>query len=134
VQTEAALRAWLTNHHAQVESVWRVTWKAKHRDRYVSPEAVRDALISHGWIDRHSMRRTKVAQIYKRLETFERFSFCWVTPRWMALFDVWSLISTTPSRFPRGSAHEIGPPKTGLQGGRSSLKTPIAKITREQFP
>jgi hypothetical protein len=30
VQTEAALWAWLAEHHAQAESVWLVTWKAKH--------------------------------------------------------------------------------------------------------
>lgn len=35
---------WLADHHAQPESVWLVTWKAAHRDRYVSREAVLDAL------------------------------------------------------------------------------------------
>jgi uncharacterized protein YdeI (YjbR/CyaY-like superfamily) len=51
VQTEAELWAWLADHHMQAESVWLVTWKAQHRDRYVSREAVLDALIAHGWID-----------------------------------------------------------------------------------
>ena len=51
VQTEADLWAWLGDHHAQDASVWLVTWKAQARDRYVSREAVLDALIAHGWID-----------------------------------------------------------------------------------
>lgn len=51
VQTEAELWTWLADRHAQAESVWLVTWKAQHRDRYVSREAVLDALIAHGWID-----------------------------------------------------------------------------------
>jgi uncharacterized protein YdeI (YjbR/CyaY-like superfamily) len=56
VQTEAALWAWLADHHMQTESVWLVTWKAQHRDRYVSREAVLDALIAHGWIDGRRMK------------------------------------------------------------------------------
>ena len=28
-----------------------MTWKAQHRDRYVSREVVLDALVAHGWID-----------------------------------------------------------------------------------
>ena len=51
VQTEAELWAWLADHHMQAKSVWLVTWMAQHRDRYVSREAVLDALIAHGWID-----------------------------------------------------------------------------------
>lgn len=56
VQTEAGLWAWLADHHAQEDSVWLVTWKAQHRDRYVSREAVLDALIAHGWIDGHRLK------------------------------------------------------------------------------
>lgn len=51
VHSEADLWAWLANHHAQENSVWLVTSKAQHRDRYMSREAVLDALIAHGWID-----------------------------------------------------------------------------------
>lgn len=51
VQTEAELWAWLADHHAQTDSVWLVTWKVQHRDRYVSREEVLDALVAHGWID-----------------------------------------------------------------------------------
>jgi uncharacterized protein YdeI (YjbR/CyaY-like superfamily) len=32
-------------------SVWLITWKAAHPDRYVSREDVLDALVAHGWID-----------------------------------------------------------------------------------
>ena len=50
--TEAgALWRWLSRFHGQDASVWLVTWKAQHRDRYVSREEVLDALIAHGWID-----------------------------------------------------------------------------------
>lgn len=51
VQSEADLWAWLADHHGQEQSVWLVTWKAQHRDRYVSREVVLDALVAHGWID-----------------------------------------------------------------------------------
>ncbi len=50
--TEAAqLWDWLAAHHAQPDPVWLVTWKAAYPARYVSREAVLDALIAHGWID-----------------------------------------------------------------------------------
>ncbi len=55
VAQDADLWAWLAAHHAQDASVWLVTWKAAHRDRYVSREAVLDALIAHGWIDGRRM-------------------------------------------------------------------------------
>jgi uncharacterized protein YdeI (YjbR/CyaY-like superfamily) len=51
IETEGALWAWLSHHHSQPDSVWLVTWKARHPDRYVSRDAVLDALIAHGWID-----------------------------------------------------------------------------------
>lgn len=56
VRSEAQLWDWLGRHHAQTGSVWLVTWKAAHRDRYVSREAVLDALIAHGWIDGRRMK------------------------------------------------------------------------------
>lgn len=53
VEIEAAqdLWDWLAVHHAQRESVWLVTWKVQHTQRYVSREEVLDALIAYGWID-----------------------------------------------------------------------------------
>lgn len=51
IASEQALWDWLAVNHAQEESVWLVTWKAQHPDRYVSRAAVLDALIAHGWID-----------------------------------------------------------------------------------
>jgi uncharacterized protein YdeI (YjbR/CyaY-like superfamily) len=51
VASEQALWDWLGRHYARPNSVWLVTWKAAHPDRYVSREAVLDALIAHGWID-----------------------------------------------------------------------------------
>jgi uncharacterized protein YdeI (YjbR/CyaY-like superfamily) len=55
VQTEPQLWEWLAQNHAQPDSIWLVTWKAQHRDRYLSREAVLDALIAHGWIDGRRM-------------------------------------------------------------------------------
>ena len=51
VCSAADLWTWLAAHHAQTDSVWLVTWKAAAPDRYVSRDAVLDALIAHGWID-----------------------------------------------------------------------------------
>jgi hypothetical protein len=51
ITSEQALWDWLGQHHERPGSVWLVTWKAAHPDRYVSREAVLDALIAHGWID-----------------------------------------------------------------------------------
>lgn len=42
---------WLAENHAQDASVRLVTWKAAHPDKYVSRDAVLDALIAFGWID-----------------------------------------------------------------------------------
>ena len=51
VTSQDELWTWLGQHHDSAQSVWLVTWKAAHRDRYVSREAVLDALIAFGWID-----------------------------------------------------------------------------------
>ncbi len=56
IASKQALWDWLGRHHARTESVWLVTWKAAHPDRYVSREAVLDALIAHGWIDGRRMK------------------------------------------------------------------------------
>lgn len=52
----AALWDWLGANAAQDASVWLVTYKAEDADRYVSREAVLDALIAHGWIDGRRMK------------------------------------------------------------------------------
>lgn len=56
VCSEAELWAWLERNHRQSESIWLVTWKAGDRSRYVSREAVLDALIAFGWIDGRRMK------------------------------------------------------------------------------
>lgn len=53
--SETAPWDWLGANHAG-GSVWFVTWKAAHRDRYLSREQVLDALIAHGWIDGRRMK------------------------------------------------------------------------------
>lgn len=51
ITSAAELWDWLAGHHEQTESVLLVTWKAKHRARYVSRDEILDALIAFGWID-----------------------------------------------------------------------------------
>ena len=51
VTSAEALWAWLAEHHTCQDSVYLVTWKAVHRDKYVSRDQVLDALIAYGWID-----------------------------------------------------------------------------------
>jgi uncharacterized protein YdeI (YjbR/CyaY-like superfamily) len=51
IQSTDDLWTWLEANYAQPNSVWLVTYKAKDRSRYVSREAVLDALTAYGWID-----------------------------------------------------------------------------------
>jgi uncharacterized protein YdeI (YjbR/CyaY-like superfamily) len=55
ITSQAALWAWLDDNHIG-SSVWLVTWKAAHRDKYVSRDEVLDALIAYGWIDGRRMK------------------------------------------------------------------------------
>jgi len=51
VRSEQQLHDWLLAHHTRTEAVWLVTWKKAVPDRYVTHEAVLDALVAFGWID-----------------------------------------------------------------------------------
>lgn len=51
VDSNEALWDWLDAHHEQMESVWLVTFKKVVPERYLSRDAVLDALIAYGWID-----------------------------------------------------------------------------------
>ena len=51
ITSAAALWPWLDAHHTQTDSIRLITWKAQDADKYVSRDAVLDALISYGWID-----------------------------------------------------------------------------------
>lgn len=51
IASAAALEAWLSARHDQPDSVWLVTYKKSSPEKYVSREAVLDALIAWGWID-----------------------------------------------------------------------------------
>lgn len=68
IASEQALWDWLGLHHARPDSIWLVTWKALHPDRYVSREAVLDALIAHGWIDgrRRKLDDARTMQLISR--------------------------------------------------------------------
>ena len=51
VESQAALRKWLLEHHKQEASVWLVTYKKSEKEKYVSREEVLDELLCFGWID-----------------------------------------------------------------------------------
>lgn len=71
IQDAAALWTWLAAHHAQPESVLLITWKAAHRTRFVSRDAVLDALIAYGWIDgrRYQVDADRTAQLISPRKT-----------------------------------------------------------------
>lgn len=45
------LREWLTNNHAESESVWLVTFKKGKSSNYISYGEIVDELLCFGWID-----------------------------------------------------------------------------------
>lgn len=51
ITSTAQLWDWLAENHGQPDSVKLITWKAAQPDKYVSRDAVLDALIAHGWVD-----------------------------------------------------------------------------------
>jgi uncharacterized protein YdeI (YjbR/CyaY-like superfamily) len=50
VESRADLRAWLSTHHTQEDSVWLVTFK-KGRGPYLAYNAIVEEVICFGWID-----------------------------------------------------------------------------------
>ncbi|MEL7100246.1 MAG: YdeI/OmpD-associated family protein [Pseudomonadota bacterium] len=64
VASEGALWDWLARHHA-TDGALLVTWKAAHQEKYVSREAVLDALVAYGWIDgrRYTVDEARTAQL-----------------------------------------------------------------------
>lgn len=60
-----ALWDWLEDNHASSDGILLVTWKAAHRAKYVSRDAVLDALIAYGWIDgrRYVVDDARTAQL-----------------------------------------------------------------------
>lgn len=56
ITSEPGLWEWLERNHTRPDSLWLVTWKAQHRDLYLSREVVLDALIAYGWIDGRRMK------------------------------------------------------------------------------
>lgn len=56
VRSVEELWQWMAAHHGQDEAIWLVTWKAAHRDKYVSRDTVLDVLIAYGWVDGRRMK------------------------------------------------------------------------------
>lgn len=65
ITSQDALWDWLDANHARCDSVLLVTHKKSQGDRYVSRDAVLDALIAYGWIDgrRYVVDDRKTAQL-----------------------------------------------------------------------
>ncbi len=55
VRCRSELRAWLSSHHGQAESVWLVTWK-KHTPHYLPYGEMIEELLCWGWIDSQTRR------------------------------------------------------------------------------
>ncbi|MDJ1009130.1 MAG: YdeI/OmpD-associated family protein [Paracoccaceae bacterium] len=71
VESAAALEDWLAAHHGQAESVWLVTYLASVPEKYLSREAVLDALVAWGWIDgiRRRLDDTRTMQLISPRKT-----------------------------------------------------------------
>ena len=65
VASQAELRAWLQQNHAQAESIWLVTFKKEVPDKYISTSEVLDELLCFGWIDgiRRKLDETRTMQL-----------------------------------------------------------------------
>jgi uncharacterized protein YdeI (YjbR/CyaY-like superfamily) len=51
VSSAEELRSWLRLNYDSNESIWLVTWKKNHPDKYLSTGDVLDELLCFGWID-----------------------------------------------------------------------------------
>ncbi|MEO0681250.1 MAG: YdeI/OmpD-associated family protein [Pseudomonadota bacterium] len=65
VASAAALRDWLAARPGRSQGVWLVTFKKAVPDKYVSREAVLDALLAFGWVDgrRKALDATRTMQL-----------------------------------------------------------------------
>jgi uncharacterized protein YdeI (YjbR/CyaY-like superfamily) len=75
VTSRQAWRRWLLSHHDQTQSIWLVTWKKTHADRYVPAEAIVDEALAFGWID--SQPRRVDAERTMRLLSPRRSGSAW---------------------------------------------------------
>jgi uncharacterized protein YdeI (YjbR/CyaY-like superfamily) len=51
IDSRAALRAWLSAHHARTQSVWLVVWKKAAGARHVPYDDIVEEALCFGWID-----------------------------------------------------------------------------------
>jgi uncharacterized protein YdeI (YjbR/CyaY-like superfamily) len=75
VTSRQAWRKWLLAHHDQTHSIWLVTWKKVHPDRYLSAEAIVEEALAFGWID--SQPRVLDADRSMRLLSPRRAGSAW---------------------------------------------------------
>lgn len=69
VESRAALRAWLSEHHAQKSGVWLVSYKKAAGDRYLPYGDIVRECLCFGWVD--SLPRSKD----------DLRSMLWISPR-----------------------------------------------------
>lgn len=71
VASQEELRQWLTENHAQEESVWLVTFKKEDKEKYLSTSQVLDELLCFGWIDgiRRKLDETRTMQLISPRKT-----------------------------------------------------------------
>jgi uncharacterized protein YdeI (YjbR/CyaY-like superfamily) len=76
VHSRAAWRRWLSEHHAQTEGIWLVTYKkAADPARYLSYDDIVEEALCFGWVD--SLPRTVDARRSMRLVAPRRAGSAW---------------------------------------------------------
>ncbi len=75
VASREAWRGWLLANHNRAQSIWLVTWKKSHADRYVSAQAIVEEALAFGWID--SQPRKLDAHRTMRLLSRRRVGSAW---------------------------------------------------------
>lgn len=88
--TRQSLERWIADPEMiGLEQLWP---SRLHRSAHLSTlryaRILRDWVLRSAWSRAPMVRRTKVAQIYKKTGICGRFSFCQATPRWTAPFDI----------------------------------------------
>lgn len=94
--TRAALKSWL---EASARRSGQYLFPSR-RHSYPHMSTRQYGRILHGWIEcagldssaygKHSLRRTKAAQIYRKTGNLRACSFCWVTRSWRARSATWA--------------------------------------------
>ena len=65
ISSENELWEWLDENHSSEQSFLLVTWKKTNTKKYISRDAVLDALLAYGWIDgrRYALDKDRTMQL-----------------------------------------------------------------------